>query len=830
MRSIFNKILVASLLILMLAPVIANASYVSTGRDTQENPDELTEIPILSFDASGYAKIKENANFNFYWREDRDIFAIHDKRNGFVWKTGLDVDPAITRQTQLSICRTAKSQYNTNVITYEEFQDRCEVGVDTMSSTESGPLFANSLLYFEYYSKGASDSVFSTDTVYSSSTRITLNITYSMTSTLQMVNADDTHWRFTMTAGRLGVEKNLDLTVVADIYLTEAGLKIEILQDQLAGSALEYLSTIGIARFLGAVGGVETVFTTVPMTDPLTGNFIESQVQKPLIGGYAFVPDGSGSLIRFKDNSVVLSKYESYVYGSDPSQNEQNYQVTEGTYVPFKTASMPVFGIAQGNNQAAFVAYADSGSEFMYISSSPEENGSKYNTTHAKFSYNFKYNKLYTLDGADPVPTIYEEQNQFDIVMYYDFLSGDGTTDDYPANYVGMALKYKNHLLATGRLNEMTMVGDDIGIRIDFLMGDVEDSIVGYKLQVATTANDVRTILNELVTIGITNISSGLLGWADGGVTLGRPDKTEFTSKIGTKATFRKLIDEFGASGIDISFYQDYFMINEDQIGLYRNATKHPAGWYARLLSYQSPIWTFYYARPLKSVEWLENQANTFLDMGVRSLTIAGMTDNLITDYTNGIFTRTEGIQAFQTALAALGEEALINAVRPNSFLFPYVDRYLNMNVYGTQYLIETDTVPFTQLVLQGSMELYAIYSNFSFYTTNDILRMIDYNVYPSFVLTNEPSYVITHTNSSEYYSTEYTLYREMIQSTYNQINAALAPVMDAHWTNREVLTLGVICNTYDDGTKIYVNYTDVAYVTGSISIPAASSLTVGGE
>jgi len=152
------------------------------------------------------------------------------------------------------------------------------------------------------------------------------------------------------------------------------------------------------------------------------------------------------------------------------------------------------------------------------------------------------------------------------------------------------------------------------------------------------------------------------------------------------------------------------------------------------------------------------------------------------------------------------------------------------MNVYSTQYLIETDTIPFIQLLLQNTMELYAIYSNFSFYTDSDVLRMIDYNVYPSFVLTNQPSFVLTDTNSSEYYSTEYSLYESMIQSIYSRVNGALSPVINANWTNREVIQAGLIRNTYDNGVSIIINYTDTAKVVDSVNIPATSYIVVGGE
>ncbi|MFH0993318.1 MAG: DUF5696 domain-containing protein, partial [bacterium] len=654
-----KKLLAVLVTFLSLAPIIANAAWVSTGRDTQENPVAITDIPITSFDEGGYAKLHETDIFEYYWQEERDILVVKDKRNGYTWKTGLDIDPNRTKTAQNSACRAAKNDYNDDLIDFATFEELCEIPVDSLTAIDpAGPLLSNSLLNFVYYKKGTSDSEYQNDTVYSSYVKLSL---YDVNSTLQNIDGDPTRWRFTFDTIGLGVDKDLTLVIVADVTLTASGFKLEIIEDLLAGTCLPYLTTISVAPFMGAVGGKKTVYTASPKTLDEEGSFTDVSGVQEMIDGYAFVPDGAGGLIRFRNNTVSLSEFSAVVYGNDPSQTFQNYKSTLGTYVPFKTASIPVFGIAHGDNQAAFVAYATEGAEYMQIISMPEETGTFYNYTYAKFKYNFKYNKLYTLDGDNPISTISSERNNFDAVMNYEFLAGDGTTDGYPANYVGMALKYKDYLLSVGELTLQETAEDQIGIRLDFLMADSEDSIVGFQTKVATSAGDVRDILDDIMAGGITHISSGLIGWQDGGVTLGDPGKTAFTVAIGTKTAFKNLIADFADRGVDISFYQDYYLINEDQISLYRNAAKHPAGWYARLLSYEEPIWTFYYARPLKSVEWLAKQAKTFLAMGVESITVDGMTNRLITDYTGEGTSRTQAIALFRNQLAALADDAMIN-------------------------------------------------------------------------------------------------------------------------------------------------------------------------
>ena len=109
-------------------------------------------------------------------------------------------------------------------------------------------------------------------------------------------------------------------------------------------------------------------------------------------------------------------------------------------------------------------------------------------------------------------------------------------------------------------------------------------------------------------------------------------------------------------------------------------------------------------------------------------------------------------------------------------------------------------------------MEVYAEYSNFSFYDTESILRMIDYNLSPSFVLTKESSHLLINTNSNNYFSTEYDIYKETIFDVYNGVNSVLKEVYNADWLDREVLATGVVINEYSNGKSVIINYTDSSY------------------
>ena len=166
-------------------------------------------------------------------------------------------------------------------------------------------------------------------------------------------------------------------------------------------------------------------------------------------------------------------------------------------------------------------------------------------------------------------------------------------------------------------------------------------------------------------------------------------------------------------------------------------------------------------------------------------------------------------------------------------YLWKYTDRFLQMPAGTSQYVFETDTVPFLQLVLHGTMEMYAPYSNFSFYAQSDILKMIDYNMSPSFILSKEPSYYLADTVSSDLYSTEFAQYETLIGSIYNSVNKVLSKVSGYAWTDRTVLEDGVILNTYQNGQDmkyVVINYTDHTVSWQGNEIGGLSAEVISGE
>lgn len=833
--------LVKKIFILIFILVIVNATvhgvYVESNKDTKRPPESVTVVPL---NTDGYTQIQENENFIYYYKKHNGILAVYDKRNNFTWKSGIDhdYDQFIEQTVELFL------EQNPNA-TDEELLALAKPLEDQMNTTREG--IGNSMVLIEYLNRenvtrplvqtGSSTKTFITapDLSNPGFESVQERVSNSVdTDVLRMVNNDPNHYRLDFKFKAI----NVDLKV--HLYFDLDGFSVEIRDDEIEGDDVDLIGSIAINPFMGSYGGKivlpEIESETIDTEEgPVTIKEVvwNQVVQKPRNPGYIFVPDGSGALIRFTDYATSLQGYTGNVYGQDIGQLP-SHQRTEPNYVPFKEPTMPVFGISYGDGtQAAFLSHTTKGAEYMQIYARPSNSADSYNLTdymiaHSRYLFNKPYTQVYNQSGAS-YQSLFKERNHFDIHQHYVLLAGDGSNPEnpYAADYVGMALKYRDYLsdAPVGILDLERSQDANIPLRVDFLMSDAKKSLIGIEDIVTTNVWQVKVILDELRNMGISNMNSGVLGYQKGGVTLGRKSHPEWVSHIGSKNDFTRIVNELNDLGIDLSIQQEYTTIYEENVFLIGNAMKHIGGWYANqnIRRATGPVSRKYYATPWKVSEWITGTINETNQMGFESYTYTGVTNQLYSHYETSdyVVSVTDSINIYQEAFDRMPDALKINGVIPNMYLWKYVDRHLQTPMFNTQHLIETDTVPFLQMVLNGSMELYATYSNFSFYEQRDILRMVDYNTYPSFILTYDPAYKLVSTNSSDYYSTEYTLYKDLIHDIYLQVNGALASVQQTLWTGRTVLAPGVILNTYENGIKVVINYTDEPFIYQGTTIDA---------
>ena len=544
------------------------------------------------------------------------------------------------------------------------------------------------------------------------------------------------------------------------------------------------------------------------------------------VDGYIFVPDGPGALIRFQESSQYISRFEKKIYGNDmgidllSEANDLMASRPNDYLVEVPQITMPVFGLVHGAKQNAVFAVVEKGIEYATIVANVAGMVTDYNWVTARFDYRQMYMHPTTKEG-NGVYKPQDEANRINPEISFYFLSGD------EADYSGMAVLYRNMLKEKGVL-ERERVDRNIPLKIDVVGADVKKGFLFNTLSVFTKTDEAVGFVDELVEDGINNLTMVYQGWQKGGLNGSKYGDLRFEKKVGSLSDFEKLRDKIKAGGGRFYLGINPITANKDQI----NATSHSATSLSRTL--------VKFVRPNTDVMYYENYVikpklaanlvqESYKKLKGFDLAFDQIGYRLYADYTRNKYVyREQTMDLFKQALSASGnEKAALNA--PNEYLLGQTGEYFDMPTVCSQYLFETDTVPFLPMVLKGSIDYYAPYSNMGFYSNHSILKMIEYGTYPSFIVSGSESYELEDTPLEDLFSINFHDWKPIIKSVYDKVDSALSSVEGKAIVEHEALAQGVAKVTYEGGTAIYVNYNDKDYVAGGIIVPALGYLVERG-
>lgn len=582
-----------------------------------------------------------------------------------------------------------------------------------------------------------------------------------------------------------------DITVGLTLQLEADGVRVEVPFASIReGSADFRLGRLYVYPFLGAVRGSS----------------------RP---GYMLVPDGTGSLIRFADQTRADNMFYERYYGDDLGIiGILPYDVRINAPTPI---SFPVFGIAHEDVQNAFLSIVEQGAAYGEVHVHPAGIITNFNFIYNAFVYNEPYFQATNRSGAG-VTVVQQQSNAFDVVLHYRFLDGDA------ADYVGMARSYQQYLLAHDRLHRISSPNPNIGVRLEFLGGDKERILFFNRFIPMTTIDQMRQILAGLQ---LPNAEVIYYGWQPYGASTMPPTHLALEGALGSVSDLNALAEEIAAAGGHFSLYFD------PQAALWNEAGYSQRNDVAMAITSDNVRGfnrypTYYFALPAlqQRYESLSTDAAAQLNGGFALDSIGSL---LYSDFRETPpFSREAAINAYQTLLAASPQP--VGFYRPNDYLFGLARAYYDMPLGDNGYIYTSQTVPFLPVVLAGYVPYYGTALNFSSDEQEDLLRHVEYGIYPSYFLTHEATANMLNTPSYWIYTSSYAQWGEEIQATYQWMNALLAPVRGQEIIAHEQLETGVFATTYANHHQIIVNYNDRPFTSGAISVAAKDAVLVEGE
>ncbi len=529
------------------------------------------------------------------------------------------------------------------------------------------------------------------------------------------------------------------------------------------------------------------------------------------VPGYMFIPDGCGSLVRFgattKSKNILYARY----YGSDLGM------LASIPYDPMVNRpynfSIPVIGMVHGYKQNAYISIVEEGASYAQVQMHPAGIITKFNFLFNGFIYNESYFQATNRSGAGVV-TLQPSTSAYDVTIHYRFLTGEDS------DYVGMARSYQKYLVDKGVLKKSADQDGDIGIRLEFLGGEKEKVLIWQRLIPMTTVDQMASILDDL---DVEDPEVIYYGWQPLGASSMPPTSLKLENGLGTVHQLASLVDSVVASGGNFYLYLDPQAALLGEKGYSPRYDLAMSITNFNLTGYNRNKENYYLNLEAVGEHYSALSAGVFGELNA-GLALDGIGSMLYSDFKNrDVLNREYAIASYQQLLEE--NEGITSFYLPNDYMFGFMNAYYDIPLTNNGYVYTTDVVPFLQIVLSGYIPAHGPALNFSSNITDDLLRLVDFGVYPSYFLSYDVTAKILNTQSNWIYTSSYAQWGDEIERTYQWLNNLLGPVEGQAIIARKAIVKGVVAITYENGKQIIVNYTNKPFSVGVVSVGAKDAI-----
>ncbi len=653
-----------------------------------------------------------------------------------------------------------------------------------------------------------------------------------MESTLREDDPDsNAKWNGYMKSGFvIGVISGVNDTEQADLVNNAPNISVELLSNGFHAKVFYDEFQFGYEVNVTLDGS--DVIVNIPdesiVEDPSTGNYISTISIYPFMGytylgdrdGYMFVPDGSGSIIYLDDKEGRFSGgFVQPVYGENAGIKDS--AVISLFWDEYQTVNeaenilAPVFGMVHTDSELGYLGIIEEGSYSAQIEAYPNGAVLNYNRVYTKFILRKLIVQPTSSNSGGSITQAESDRTHENLTVRYRFVDKD------QADYCGLAVAYRNYLLDNGGLVKKD---DTYKTRIDFLGTEREEWLIFTKKVTMTTVENIREMYNELSDAGVTDILSLYKGWQKGGIYDLPVTKFKADRAIGGNSGITSLLDDLKDTGIDLYLYQDMLRINPDTNNTTFNVVKQINKRIFEEFTYKEVYDRFLYLIPARTTQLSEKLLKSFTRNEIENVAVAGISDTLFSfSYSGNYYSREYTAEKYDALISEMDDSLNLTLEQPFAYLWNHTDSYIDMPVGTSNYIFEGEEVPFLSIVLKGILPMYSEYVNFEANKEEFFLKLVESGVYPSFYITYEDSAKLIYTNSADLYSSKYSVYKNDIIEYDKALKQVYEQVKDSCIIDHERLDSGVTVVTYDNGVKIYVNYSNEAVSVDGITVDAMS-------
>jgi len=544
--------------------------------------------------------------------------------------------------------------------------------------------------------------------------------------------------------------------------------------------------------------------------------------------GFLFVPEGGGGLIEFNNGKISQSSYYSNVYGWDMGQDRDAIVHETRTY-------FNVFG--ESKNNSSFICIIEDGAPYASIQADISGRNHSYNFVNAVYSV--LHREQYDVASRSTQSMfVYEDGTTAGegIVQRYCFINS--------GNYVDMAGRYRKYL--EDKYDGYFFMKDDSETPVIIeILGAVDkvEQVFGVPTSrplELTTFKEAQGIFEELYKEGLRNMSVKYTGWMNGGVKQKVLRKVKLVSDLGSKKDLKNLIHSAADKNITVylngitNYAQDSKI--SDGFFVYTDAAKFVSKESAKLYQYNTVSYGKregldpYYLLKAKLIYKMMDNLTEFANDYNAGVSFGDIGYELSSDFYRRDPTSRQMAMEEQAEkvknIHDSGTKIMINM--GNDYVIPYVDLVTNMDLKGTEYSIIDKRIPFYQMALHGVVTYTGKSVNLAQNAKEEILNAAEYGAGLSFTLMDETTFTLQKTLYTQYFGADYSAWHDDLIEIYKRYNDEMGHTFNQKMVGHEFVTNELTCTTYEDGTKVYVNYSyDELQASDGTVIPARDYVVV---
>lgn len=551
------------------------------------------------------------------------------------------------------------------------------------------------------------------------------------------------------------------------------------------------------------------------------------------IEGYAFVPDGSGALVDYKEHLVMSnSTLVMPVYGADKAV------MVERENVVTRQVHMPVFGMVHGAN--AIMGIITEGDGAASLSVTYRNEFSAYTSIGTVAHYRtYDHISMFNNAGNDKqdiskASRLTYSDDRFTVV--YRNLTGE------QASYVGMANAYRDYLIAEKGLQKHTA---EPSLHVNMIgMVDITASFFGIKYtskKKLTTYKQAEEMVAALQDAAIDQLSVRYSGWTNFGLQNSKMVKNANPLwRLGGKSSWNSLVDSL--QNANAAFYPELDLmqfrksgngvsLKQDAIHTLFDKTSYQYRYMRTVYSKVPGETAAVLLKPSKLQEVSEKllSSKTLQAIGSVGLSKLGYLHYSDLKEADGLY-RNEFTDVVTGILAQYREQGLqIGLDTANVYAAPYADVIWNMPLYSSGYDIYVTDVPFYQLVLHGYVTLTTPAVVQSEEPRVTVLKAVETGSELLYNGIYEDADILADTQYDDLYGSTYTLWIDQARALYGELMPYFEAISDQEITAHTELADKVFCTEFANGVKAIVNYSDTDAVLAEGTCTAKGYLIVFG-